>query len=44
MGVPLVAVDCDLTDKSVSSPEEMKEKLEQFFEMLQEREGIMVDG
>lgn len=41
--VPLVAVDCDLTDKSISSPEEMKEKLEQFFEMLQEREVSIAD-
>lgn len=44
LGVPLVAVDCDLTDKSVSSPEEMKEKLEQFFEILQEREEALIDG
>jgi benzoyl-CoA reductase/2-hydroxyglutaryl-CoA dehydratase subunit BcrC/BadD/HgdB len=37
LGIPMINVDCDLTDKSMNNPEEMKEKLEGFFEILEEK-------
>lgn len=33
-GIPMVVVDCDLVDPSVAPMEQLKEKLEEYFEML----------
>ncbi|MEE8471132.1 MAG: 2-hydroxyacyl-CoA dehydratase family protein [Dehalococcoidia bacterium] len=35
--VPVLTLDCDVVDPTVTSEEEMREKLEQFFELLEDR-------
>lgn len=35
--VPLLAMDCDVVDPTVTSEEELRDKLERFFELLEER-------
>jgi benzoyl-CoA reductase/2-hydroxyglutaryl-CoA dehydratase subunit BcrC/BadD/HgdB len=35
--VPMLTVDCDLVDPTINSKEDVKEKLERFFELLEER-------
>ncbi|HEY86862.1 MAG TPA: 2-hydroxyacyl-CoA dehydratase [Dehalococcoidia bacterium] len=35
--VPVLTLDCDVVDQSVTSEEEVREKLEQFFELLEDR-------
>jgi len=35
--VPVLTVDCDLVDPTINSEEETREKLEQFFELLEDR-------
>jgi benzoyl-CoA reductase/2-hydroxyglutaryl-CoA dehydratase subunit BcrC/BadD/HgdB len=35
--VPVLTVDCDIVDPTITSEEEMREKLEQFFELLEDR-------
>ncbi len=35
--VPLLILDCDLVDQTVTSEEDMREKLEQFLELLEDR-------
>jgi benzoyl-CoA reductase/2-hydroxyglutaryl-CoA dehydratase subunit BcrC/BadD/HgdB len=35
--VPMLTLDCDLVDPTISPKEEIKEKLEHFFELLEER-------
>jgi len=39
LGVPTLVIDCDLVDTSFTSHEEVREKLEGFFERLEERKG-----
>ncbi len=36
-GVPTLVVDCDVVDSTVTPEDEVREKLEQFFELLEER-------
>jgi hypothetical protein len=36
-GIPTLVVDCDLADPTYSSGEQMKDRLEEFFELLDER-------
>lgn len=42
LGIPMAVVDYDLVDKSFTSPEEMREKLDGFFELLADQKGIIV--
>ena len=35
--VPMLTVDCDIVDPTITSEEEVSDKLEQFFEMLEDR-------
>jgi benzoyl-CoA reductase/2-hydroxyglutaryl-CoA dehydratase subunit BcrC/BadD/HgdB len=35
--VPLLTLDCDVVDPTITSEEEVREKLERFFELLEER-------
>lgn len=35
--VPVLTLDCDVVDQSVTSKEEVREKLDQFFELLEDR-------
>jgi benzoyl-CoA reductase/2-hydroxyglutaryl-CoA dehydratase subunit BcrC/BadD/HgdB len=35
--VPVLTLDCDVVDQSVTSEEEVREKLDQFFELLEDR-------
>ena len=35
--VPMLTVDCDIVDPTINSEEEINDKLEQFFEMLEDR-------
>ncbi len=35
--VPMLTIDCDIVDPTINSEEEVREKLEQFFEMLEDR-------
>jgi len=35
--VPVLTLDCDVVDQSVTSEEEVREKLERFFELLEDR-------
>ncbi len=35
--IPMLTVDCDLVDPTINSKEEIREKLERFFELLEER-------
>jgi len=37
LDVPVLTVDCDVVDPTVTSEEEMREKLERFFELLEDR-------
>lgn len=37
LDVPVLTLDCDVVDPSVTSQEEIREKLERFFELLEER-------
>jgi len=37
IGVPMLVIDCDVVDPTVTSEEEVGEKLQQFFELLEER-------
>ncbi len=36
-GVPMLDLSCDITDPTVTQPEEMREQLERFFEQLEDR-------
>jgi benzoyl-CoA reductase/2-hydroxyglutaryl-CoA dehydratase subunit BcrC/BadD/HgdB len=35
--IPMLTVDCDIVDPTINSNEEIQQKLEQFFEMLEDR-------
>jgi benzoyl-CoA reductase/2-hydroxyglutaryl-CoA dehydratase subunit BcrC/BadD/HgdB len=35
--VPMLTVDCDIVDPTINSEEEIRDKLEQFFELLEDR-------
>jgi benzoyl-CoA reductase/2-hydroxyglutaryl-CoA dehydratase subunit BcrC/BadD/HgdB len=35
--VPLLNVDCDLVDATITSADEVRTKMEQFFELLEDR-------
>lgn len=35
--IPMLTVDCDVVDPTITSEDEMREKLERFFELLEER-------
>jgi benzoyl-CoA reductase/2-hydroxyglutaryl-CoA dehydratase subunit BcrC/BadD/HgdB len=35
--VPVLAMDCDVVDSTITTEEELREKLDRFFEMLEER-------
>jgi len=37
MDIPVLTLDCDVVDQTATSPEEVKEKLERFFELLEDR-------
>ncbi len=37
LDVPMLTVDCDVVDPTITSQDEMREKLEQFFELLEDR-------
>lgn len=37
MDVPMLTLDCDVVDPTITSEEEMREKLQRFFELLEER-------
>ncbi|OGW17355.1 MAG: hypothetical protein A3G93_04425 [Nitrospinae bacterium RIFCSPLOWO2_12_FULL_45_22] len=42
LDLPVAVIDCDLVDKSFTSTEEVKGKLEEFFERMEEKKGIGV--
>lgn len=35
--IPMLTIDCDIVDPTINSEEEVRDKLEQFFEMLEDR-------
>jgi len=35
--IPMLTIDCDIVDPTITSEEEVRDKLEQFFEMLEDR-------
>jgi len=35
--VPVLTLDCDILDPTITSEEEMREKLERFYELLEDR-------
>jgi benzoyl-CoA reductase/2-hydroxyglutaryl-CoA dehydratase subunit BcrC/BadD/HgdB len=35
--VPVLTIDCDVVDQTATTPEEVREKLERFFELLEDR-------
>lgn len=35
--IPMLTVDCDVVDPTITSEEELREKLERFFELLEDR-------
>ena len=35
--VPVLTLDCDVVDPTITSKEEVKDKMERFFELLEER-------
>jgi len=35
--IPVLTVDCDIVDPTITSEEELREKMEQFFELLEDR-------
>jgi len=37
LDVPILNIDCDLVDTTVTSVDEVRQKLEQFFELLEDR-------
>jgi benzoyl-CoA reductase/2-hydroxyglutaryl-CoA dehydratase subunit BcrC/BadD/HgdB len=37
MDIPLLNIDCDLVDRTITSEDEVRDKLEQFFELLEDR-------
>jgi hypothetical protein len=37
MGIPVLNIDCDLVDSTITSADEVRNKLEQFFELLEDR-------
>jgi len=37
LDIPLLNIDCDLVDRTVTSGDELRDKLEQFFELLEDR-------
>lgn len=37
MDIPMMNIDCDMVDKTVTSEDEMRQKMEQFFELLEDR-------
>jgi benzoyl-CoA reductase/2-hydroxyglutaryl-CoA dehydratase subunit BcrC/BadD/HgdB len=37
MDIPMLTVDCDIVDPTINSKEEIQQKLEQFFELLEDR-------
>jgi benzoyl-CoA reductase/2-hydroxyglutaryl-CoA dehydratase subunit BcrC/BadD/HgdB len=37
MDIPVLNIDCDLVDSTITTPEEVRNKLEQFFELLDDR-------
>jgi hypothetical protein len=37
LDVPMLTVDCDVVDPTITSQEEIRGKLEQFFELLEDR-------
>jgi benzoyl-CoA reductase/2-hydroxyglutaryl-CoA dehydratase subunit BcrC/BadD/HgdB len=37
LDVPVLTVDCDVVDPTITSEGEMREKLERFFELLEDR-------
>src|SRR3990167_4993486 len=37
LGIPMATIDCDLVDKSFTTTEEVREKLDSFFEILAEK-------
>ena len=41
LGIPMAVIDHDIVDKSFTSPEEMREKLDGFFELLDDQKGIL---
>jgi benzoyl-CoA reductase/2-hydroxyglutaryl-CoA dehydratase subunit BcrC/BadD/HgdB len=38
LDVPVLTLDCDVVDPTITSEEEVREKLEQFFELLEDRQ------
>jgi hypothetical protein len=37
LDIPLLNIDCDMVDRTVTSEDEVRDKLEQFFELLEDR-------
>jgi benzoyl-CoA reductase/2-hydroxyglutaryl-CoA dehydratase subunit BcrC/BadD/HgdB len=37
ISVPMLTIDCDIVDPTINSEEEVQDKIEQFFEMLEDR-------
>jgi hypothetical protein len=37
MGIPMTIIDSDICDPTIATIDEIKNKLEQFFEMLEDR-------
>jgi benzoyl-CoA reductase/2-hydroxyglutaryl-CoA dehydratase subunit BcrC/BadD/HgdB len=35
--IPMLTIDCDIVDPTINSKEEIQQKLEQFFELLEDR-------
>ena len=37
MDVPVLTLDCDIVDPTINNPTEVRQKMEQFFELLEDR-------
>jgi benzoyl-CoA reductase/2-hydroxyglutaryl-CoA dehydratase subunit BcrC/BadD/HgdB len=37
LDVPILNIDCDLVDPTITSVDEVRQKMEQFFELLEDR-------
>jgi benzoyl-CoA reductase/2-hydroxyglutaryl-CoA dehydratase subunit BcrC/BadD/HgdB len=37
INIPVLTIDCDMLDPTVTSVEDMKTRMEQFFELLEDR-------
>lgn len=43
LDLPIAIIDCDIIDKSFATQEEVREKMDGFFERLEEQKGLLVE-